>query len=62
MAGAQRDGGVAFLAVAFEGIARDRRAEEQQIVEMRNLTLRAAASNVINARGRRAANFGIDLR
>ena len=37
MAGAERDVGAAAFAVAFQRIARDRRAEEQKVVEMRDL-------------------------
>ncbi len=39
----------ALLAIAFERIAANRRAEKQQVVEMRNLALRAAAANVVDA-------------
>ena len=48
-AGAEHDAGVAFLAVAFERITRDRGAEEQQIVEIRHLPLRAGPPNCIDA-------------
>ena len=41
--------GRAFLAIAFERIAADRGAEEQEIVEMRDLALGAEAANVIDA-------------
>ena len=50
------------LAIAFERIARDRRAEEQQIVEMRQLALGAAAANVVDAGRRRAADLGQRIR
>ena len=45
--GAKPDIGRAFLAVAFQRIARDRRAEKQQVVEMRHLALRAAADRAV---------------
>ena len=52
------DVGRAFLAIAFERIAADRGAEEQQIVEMRQLALGAAAADVVDAGRRGAADFG----
>ena len=54
---AEHDIGAAFLAIAFERIARDRGAEEQEIVEMRQLALGAGAADVIDAGGRGAADF-----
>lgn len=53
----QNDGGVAFLAVAFERIARDRCAEKEKVVEMRDLALGAGASDIINAGRSRTADF-----
>src|SRR5215212_1148791 len=47
----------AFFSVAFEGIARDRRPEEQQIVEIRQLALGAGAANVVNACRRRSPDL-----
>ena len=46
------------LAIAFERIARDRRAQKQQIVEMRQLALRAATADVIDAGRGGAPDFG----
>ena len=57
--GAQSHLGVALLAVAFEGIAGNRRTEEQQVVKMRDLALGAATADVIDARRGRAADFRI---
>ncbi len=54
---AEDDVRAATLAVAFERIARDRGAEEQQIVEVRQLALRAAAADVVDAGDRRAADL-----
>ena len=55
---ADRDVGRAFLAIAFERIAADRGAEEQQIVEMRQLALGAGAADVVDAGRRGAADLG----
>ena len=55
---AQHHVGAALLAVAFQRIARDRGAEEQQIVEMRQLSLGAGTADVIDAGGGGAADFG----
>ena len=49
--------GRAFLAIAFERIAADRGAEEQEIVEMRDLALGAEAANVVDAGRRGAVNL-----
>ena len=57
VARAEHDIGAAALAIAFERIARDRCAEEEQIVEVRQLPLRAGAADVIDAGDRRAADF-----
>ena len=57
VARAEHDVGAAALAVAFERIARDRRAEEQEVVEMRQLPLRAGAADVVDAGGRGAPDF-----
>ena len=48
-AGAEPDVGGAFLAIALEGIAGDRGAEEEQIVEGRQLALGAEAADLIEA-------------
>ena len=55
---AEHDIGGAALAIAFERIARDRGAEEEQVVEMRDLALGAAAADVIDAGGGGAADLG----
>ena len=55
---AQHHVGAALLAVAFERIARDRGAEEQQVIEMRQLALGAGAADIIDAGRRRPADFG----
>jgi hypothetical protein len=60
--GAQPDVGGAFLAVAFQRVARDRRAQEQQVIEVRQVPLGAAAADVVDAGGRRAADFRVDGR
>ena len=52
------DVGAALLAIAFQRIARHRGAEKQQIVEMRQLALGAAAADIIDAGRRGAADFG----
>ena len=57
-AGADGDVGCALLAIAFQRIAADGSAEKQQVVEMRQLALGAAAANVVDAGGGGAANFG----
>ena len=56
-AGANGDPGAAFLAIAFERVARDRCPEEQEIVEMRQLAFRTGAANVIDAGDRGAADL-----
>ena len=48
-AGPEPDIGGAFLAIALEGIARDRGAEKKQVVEGRQLALRAEAADLIEA-------------
>ena len=55
---AQHDIGAATLAIALQRIARDRGAQEQQIIEMRQLALRAAAADIVNAGGGGALDFG----
>ncbi len=60
VAGAEGHRGVAAFAVAFERVARDRRAQEQQVVEMRHLAFGSATADVIDAGGCRAADFGVD--
>ena len=57
---AKRHRGVAAFAVAFQRVARHRRAKKQQVVEMRYFPLRAATSDVVDAGRRRAADLGID--
>ncbi len=54
---ADGDVGRAALAVAFERIAADRGAEEQQVVEMRQPPLGAATTDVVDAGRGRAANL-----
>ena len=54
---AERDVGRALLAIAFERIARDRGAEEQEVVEVRHLALGAAAADVVDAGRGGAADF-----
>src|SRR6476469_1171409 len=41
--------GRAFFAIAFERITADRGAQEQQIIKMGDLALRAKAANVVDA-------------
>ena len=53
------DVGAAPFAVALEGVAGHRRAEEQQIVEMRERPLGAPAADVVDA-GLRGALDGSD--
>ncbi len=55
---ADRDLGHAFLAIALERISADRRAEKQQVVEVRQLLLGAKAANVIDAGRSGAADLG----
>ena len=57
----EHDVGAAPFAVTLEGIARHRRAEEQQIVEMRQRPLGAPAADVVDA-GLRGALDGGDGR
>jgi hypothetical protein len=52
------DVGRAALAVALERVARDRRAEEEQVVEVRQAPLRPEAADVVDPLGRGA----LDLR
>src|SRR5271169_1713288 len=52
----------ASLPIALERIARDRSAEEQQIVEMRQLALRAGAADVVDAGRGCPSNFGNRIR
>ena len=58
MARAEHDVGVAALAVALERVARDARAEQQQVVEVRQPPLRAEAADVVDALARRALDLG----
>jgi hypothetical protein len=55
---ADGDVGRAFFPIAFERIAAHRRAKKQQVVEVRELALGAAAADIIDAGGGGAANFG----
>ena len=57
VAGAEPDVGAAFLAIAFERIAADRGAEEQEIVEIRHLALGAEAADIVDAGRRGPADF-----
>src|SRR5207302_336031 len=56
-AGAQRDVGVAALAVALERIARHAGAEQQEVVEVRDAALGAPAADVVDALARRALDL-----
>ena len=51
----------AFLAIAFEGIAADGSAQEQQIIKMGQAALGSATADIINAGGGGAANLGVDV-
>jgi hypothetical protein len=53
-----RDVGAAALAVALERVARDARAEEQQVVEVRQPPLGAEAADVVDALTRGALDLG----
>ena len=55
---AEHDVGVAALAVALERIARDARAEEEQVVEVRQPALGAPAPDVVDALARGALDLG----
>ena len=57
---AEDDVGRAPLAVALERIAGDGRAEEEEVVEVREPPLRAEAADVVDALGRRALDLGDD--
>ena len=57
VARAERHGRVAALAVALERVARNARAEQQQVIEVRHLALRAKATNVVDP----FAGFALDL-
>ena len=56
-AGAEDDVGVAALAITLERVARDAGAQQQQIVEVRDLPLRAAAPDVVDAGSRGALDL-----
>ena len=56
----EHDVGRAALAVALERVARDRCAEEEQVVEVRQPALRAEAADVVDPLGRRALDLGDD--
>ena len=58
VARAEHDVGGALLAIALERIARHGGAEEQQVVEVRDLALGAAAADVVDAGRRGAADLG----
>ena len=49
---------VAALAVALERVARDARAEQEEVVEVRHAPLRAEAADVVDALARRALDLG----
>jgi hypothetical protein len=59
---AQHNFGAAALAVAFQRVAADAGAQEQQVVEMRHAPLRAGAADVIDAGGGGAADLGQGVR
>jgi hypothetical protein len=50
--------GAAALAVALERVARDARAEEEQVVEVRQPPLRAETADVVDALTGRALDLG----
>ena len=54
----ERDVRVAALAVALERVAGDARAEEEEIVEVRQLPLRAEAADVVDALARGPLDLG----
>jgi hypothetical protein len=56
--GAEHDVGAAALAVALERVARDAGAEEEQVVEVRQRTLRAEAADVVQALAGRPLDLG----
>jgi hypothetical protein len=58
MTRAQHDVGVTPLAITFEGITRDRCAEKQKVIEMRNPALRPGATDVVDAGRGGAADLG----
>ena len=55
---AERDVRVAALAVALERVARDARAEEEQVVEVRHLALGAEAADVVDPLARGPLDLG----
>ena len=57
VAGAEHDVGVAALAVALERVARHARAEEQQVVEVRDLALGAPPADVVDPLARGALDL-----
>jgi len=60
-AGAQGDVGIAAFPIAFQGIARDRGAEQGQIVEGGDRALAAEAADLVDAGIGGPLNFGDDL-
>ena len=56
--GAERDVGVAALAVALERVAGDAGAEEEEVVEVRHLALGAEAADVVDPLPRRPLDLG----
>ena len=56
-AGADGDVGRTFFAISLERISAHRRAEKQQVVEMRQPALGSAAADIVNTRCRRAPDF-----
>ena len=57
---AEHDVGRAPLAVALERVAGDRRAEEEEIVEVRQAPLRAEPADVVDPLARGALDLGDD--
>ena len=55
---AQGDVGVAALSVSLQRIAREARAEEEQVVEVRHAPLGAEAADVVDALARGALDLG----
>ncbi len=58
VAGAEHDVRVAALAVALERVARDARAEHQQVVEVGEAALGAEPADVVDALARGALDLG----
>src|SRR4029077_7274088 len=58
---AEHDVGAASLAIALERVARDTRAEEEQVVEVRQTPLGAEAADVVDTLACRALDLGDDV-